>query len=704
VTAITTEADEPNANSDDIPVPTGGATITSNAAGANGAVDIGNLTVEGGGNAATFDPYVKGNFTSTDAISFPLTAVFKGNVPISVWDLASAGDGLDGGFTNIENDTTGEMPNVEATSIATFTAQTIGLAKSDTGGNFVGGYDLRTDTFPFGQQRNLIAVSGDVQSIEARSGLGNIVVGYTEVGATVSSGTIGTLEADTADQFATTGSQTFPGIDAPVVAESVAQTISFSPIDFSSGTTTNLSTYTTVPEGNILYADVGQGLLSGGSGDHPAAGIFASNYIGTVTNQGAGSDIHGPIDADAINQGLETTSSVLDPTLLTTITGSESGTATGINSVNLVDGAIIGGSVQVGPFTDALVMAPPRTFVGFDDIQTGLPANAIGSVSSTGRNAGYLEANIGADNIGSITTSGGFGMVDSRVEQPPASDLGILSADGYGIRDSRFDGGETITTVDAVGNGSLVDVRRINPAARQSASGVTYDPFSGEQLNAGNDVDLDFQITTAKPKRTGESESGVIADDLFTGGTSLGTLAAWRLGEPGNKATKNRISFGLGVSSIKVADSMYYTNITTGGIPQISIKGQMFDSSLTVAGPIGNVSIDDFKVNSSIITNGPDGTIGTINIGNIFAGTLNSSVSIGDLTVNGNFGSPDTYVAGPFNTIDVGGSVLSGSSIDVVGTLSDFVVKKNFAGLLQAKVITHKAILGHNTGKIIVTG
>jgi hypothetical protein len=684
----------------------GGVTVTANAAGRNGSVEIGDLVVEGTGTDTVFNPYVKDNFT-TGTNDEPLSATFTGNVPVSVWDLSAVSPtstATFSGFASITNNTSGEMPNVEASSIGTFTAQTIGLAKSDTGGNFVGGYDLSTNTFPFGQQRNLIAITGDAQNIEARSGLGNILVGGTPGTTTVGTGTIGTLEADTADQFATTGSQTFPGIDAPVLAQSTAQAPALVPILFSSGTAANLGTYSTAPEGNILYADVGQGLLSGGTGDHPASGLFASNYIGTVTNQGAGSDIHGPIVADAVSDGLETTHTEIDPTLLTPVVGSEPGTATAINSIDLVDGAIIGGSVMVGPFTDALVASPPRTFIGFDDPQTTLPANAIGSISSTGRYAGFLEADIGADNIGSITTSGGFGMVDSIVEQPPGSDLGTLSADGYGIRDSDFDGGQSTTAIDAVGNGSLVDVRRINPAARQSASGVTYDPFSGEQLNAGNDVDLDFQITTAKPKRVGESESGVIADSLFTGGTSLGTLNAWRLGEPGNEATANRISFGLGINSINVGNSMYYTAITTGGIPNLNVKDQMFDSSLIVAGPIGTVNIDDFKANSSITTNGPDGTIGTVNIGNIFGGDLNSSVSVGKLIVNGNFTSPDVYDAGAFNTIDVGGSVAAGSSITVGGTLTEFEVKKNFAGFLQAKVITHKAILGHNTGTIIVTG
>jgi hypothetical protein len=344
-----------------------------------------------------------------------------------------------------------------------------------------------------------------------------------------------------------------------------------------------------------------------------------------------------------------------------------------------------------------------RIDAGTIDVQTGQPVDSITSVSSVGRDAGYLETVIEADRVGSVTTSGGFGIVDSRLGQTTESTIATLSADGYGIRNSTFNGGATAESISAVGNGSLVDVRRLNPAARQSETGATYDPFSGEQLNAGNDLDLTFEISQTRPKRVGESESGVIAGDLFTGEQSLNSLTAWRLGEPSNPQSLNRISFGLSIGSIKVADSMYYTRITTGGIPQLSIKGQMFDSSLTVAGAIGNVSIDDFKANSSIIAQGPDGTIGNVDIGNIFGGTLNSSVSIGDLIVNGNFTSPDVYVAGPFNTIDVGGSVASGSSIDVVGTLSDFVVKKNFAGLLQAKAIKHKAILGHNTGKIIIT-
>jgi len=693
---IATDTMEPNSTA--VLTETSGVTITATGSGNNASVDVGDVFVEGDGTTTAFDPYDKSNFTSSGNT---LTATFNGNAPVSVWDLSASQPQNNNvvplpppttvgnaGFSSITNSTSGEMPNVEADSLGTFTAQTIGLARSDTGGNFVGDYNLRTETFPFNQQRNLIAITGDAQSIEARSGLGNILVGSVGTGHT-----LGTLEADTANQFAQNSSQTFPGIDAPVFAEGPTQDI----------TIVN-GVYSAVPQGNILSVDVGQGLLSGGTGDHPASGIFATNYIGSVVNQGAGSDIHGPIEASGNAFGLETTSFTVDPTTLTTTATSVAGSGTLIRSVDLTDGAILGGSVQTAArLTDVLPIATMRIDAGTIDVQTGQPVDSITSVSSVGRDAGYLETVIEADRVGSVTTSGGFGIVDSRLGQTTESTIATLSADGYGIRNSTFNGGATAESISAVGNGSLVDVRRLNPAARQSETGATYDPFSGEQLNAGNDLDLTFEISQTRPKRVGESESGVIAGDLFTGEQSLNSLTAWRLGEPSNPQSLNRISFGLSIGSIKVADSMYYTRITTGGIPQLSIKGQMFDSSLTVAGAIGNVSIDDFKANSSIIAQGPDGTIGNVDIGNIFGGTLNSSVSIGDLIVNGNFTSPDVYVAGPFNTIDVGGSVASGSSIDVVGTLSDFVVKKNFAGLLQAKAIKHKAILGHNTGKIIIT-
>src|SRR5690606_9040905 len=47
--------------------------------------------------------------------------------------------------------------------------------------------------------------------------------------------------------------------------------------------------------GNIFYVCVGEGLGSSGTGYPAEAGIFANGFIGTVTNQGLGSDIRGTI-------------------------------------------------------------------------------------------------------------------------------------------------------------------------------------------------------------------------------------------------------------------------------------------------------------------------------------------------------------------------------------------------------------------------
>lgn len=710
----------------------GGVTITANAKGPGGSVDLGDVGIEAGtdngalSGTTTFDPNNSPEFSTTAP---PVTAVFQGNVPINVYDLFTgnnvqftttgiAGGTITGqsgsfnetavidppvttgtvpGFTSITNNTSGEMVNVEAGSIGTFTAQTIGLAKSDVGGSVVGGYNIRSTTFPFNQQHNLIDISGDAGAIEARGGLGNILVG-----SGTSGGTIGTLEADTANKFATS-SQTFAGIDAPVFAEALTE-----PTPVTIGLNVG---YVAWPEGNILNANVGQGLMGGGTGDHPIAGVYASNFIGNVTNQGAGSDIHGPIVAAGAGGGLGPvipSAKFVTPATLNV----DLNNLNIVHDVDVTDGALLSGEVLAARLTDSLTIIRTKILsdAGSDTLYTGFPSiepeplvmNSIQTVNSTGRDAGMLETVIAGVNIGSVTTSGGFGFIDSTIQQPPQSTLATLSADGYGIRNSTFDGGINTNLIDAVGGGKLIDVRQTNPSARPSSTGIAYDPFSGELLNAGNDLDLAFRVNATKPKRIGASEAGTLAGDLFTGGLNLGTLQAWRFGEPGDTTSANRISFGLTISNIKVADSMYYTRINSGGITTTNIKGQMFNSSLAVSGPIGTVNVGFVKVNSSITSSGPDGTIGTIDVGNGFMGTLISSVSLGALIVGGDFGSTDVYDPGAFGTLDVGGSVLTGSSVLVRGTLSDLVIKKNFAGTVQAKALTHKSIKGHNTGKIII--
>ena len=148
------------------------------------------------------------------------------------------------GLDVVNNETGGEIVNVDAASVVTLEASTLGIARSSTGAA-VGGAVLN-DTFPFFNQRTLINISGNAQTIQASGDLGNILV----------AGTVGSVAADTGG-----GTSTSAGIVGPI--------------------------YATGGTGNFLSVNIGRGLPTTGTGSFAQTGIFADNGIGTITGNNA---------------------------------------------------------------------------------------------------------------------------------------------------------------------------------------------------------------------------------------------------------------------------------------------------------------------------------------------------------------------------------------------------------------------------------
>ncbi len=611
--------------------------------GGAGSIEIGTIRIGTAGAPVTFNAAAR-SFTTAAAAA--ATVILKGRRTVDVFDLV--GNNLN----SVANNTDGEIVNVEAASVGSLTATTLGVGRSKTGTE-IQSVDIKTEDEPFNANRSLINITGSAQSILARKYLGNINVG----------GTLGTLSANS-DKV--NDRKIYEGIVAPILTG-----------------------------GNLLNVNIGEGLASSGGGTFAQGGLFSHGVIVSVTNQGEGSDIRGDIVSDS------------GTTLPAVVTTDVRGTVTrtlpavrGIGAITLSNGAIIDSDILVADFADAL--ETHQTTIRLVNADLDNNANNINQISLSG-NGGIIGATIGGANVGEIEVNGGFGVIDSAFRFVAATKFEGIDTDGYGIRSSDFTGGNTVDHINVRGTGKVLDTRSYTASVRQSESSG-FDAFTGRAIAIYNDLHTFLGTSKAKPKNTFRSIAGTIDDTLFTGAQTLNTLSAWAM--RGSDQTTDiptlQFAFAQNVNSFHVTSYADGLNFTTGTVGNMSI-GNLANALITVSGLFQSLSASNIKASSTIRITGSEGRLQSLVTKRAMFGNLNVATKIDLIHIGTDLGSTTLSSSNDIGTVLIDGSILNGATLRAADEIASLNIGKNIesGGTVRARRISAQNIKGIVRGRIV---
>lgn len=590
-----------------------------------------------------------GQAPNLPANATPLTITFSGPDPISAFEITSTpdpaiGDGSllkgIGQVTAIENDTRGEIVNIHLNSLGTLaTNGSVGVTKSTTAAAVLGlvHNPLAEDTgasepwdYPFLQPRNLIRVLGNIVSITASHGIGNVYAGLITNTPPDAIPPIGTPEIPAGGPLAAVSGGNVGLITGEILA----------PV---------------VTAGSIGGVTANGGFASNGNGALGGAGLYAVGLIGNVVSNG---DFRGVIESDTGQLGLTVNGSMIG------------GTVSNYNRFDYVEDRSFRGVIAPA------LAAGPITFPTLD----------LGGITVNGNN-GIIGTLIAADHIGPIIVSShGFGIFDSRINMLGEGTLVSLTTGGYGIRASTINGGASLGPLTALGDGTVVPTTDFSPSVRTSDQGVLFDPGTGIPISFLNDIDTYLGTNTGTHMTPGVSDTGVIEDSTFLGSRDLTSVSAWSVRGRNLSAglvlspdPNFRPVFTIQASVFNVANRIGSFNVsgpvdgldvTTGRTSKFRFGGDVAGLNMTVAGPIGNLVFNGSLLSDSFINaTGPNGKIGSITIHGSLEGGIRATERIGQVRIDGSLVG---NITGLFlGSLKLGGGIGNGSlTIDSnVGTI-----------------------------------
>lgn len=627
----------------------------------NGGVEIGEINLNSTGRTITqaADP-TTGIITITVAarrageginvppdLLSPVDVIMKGPATIDVLDLSSTGT-----IDSIENRTAGELVNITATNIADISAETIGLAQGHTGvgkhrnGNAVLGGAALDGALggPALGQRNAVQVSGILRSARARQGLGNIWV----------TGLIGSIVPNSNGRNV---KGVHEGINGPIVA---------------------------LGQGRILNVDIGEGLLPSGTGTVPQSGLFAGTQIDSIIGRSA--DIRGDI--------------------IVGFAGTPTGTgASAIGSIELNGGAIINADIGVVDNV-ALWQEPFSTVTGFtgpeidDTVRT--PVFEIGELTLEG-NGGIIGSTFRVADMGPIKIAGGFGFINSTIDFPSTGTAAGIDTTGYGIRDSQVFGGTIIQSIVARGTGKRIATTSFTPSVRQSQGKEGFDPYTGQQYNELNDLHRYLGTSEKTPKIKGISNDGIIEDSQFAAGEELGRISAYRI--LGRQRT-TRVQFGNQIREVNVTDVVDRLQLSTGRLRSFRTGNNITNSLIGVAGQLDSMNIGGtLKGTTTVRVTGAQGRLIKLETKRGLFGTVSVVNNVGSIRVGTDLGSSLTRGLANIDTLNVGGSILSGARVRFEnGTMTNLTVAGDIQedAVVAVKSLTNQSIGGDIFGDIVI--
>jgi hypothetical protein len=746
-------------------VSTSGLSVSASTSGAAvGTAEVGEIDLTGGlgeglitlPNGAPSLPVAPGPFANvTTILPQPVNIAITGG-HLDIYDITNAAGGT---IDSITNDTGGDILNMNTGDVGTLSdsAGNLGSTTSSTGQavQAVNQIIAGGTVYPFNNQHVGIVI-GNVATISAGKSIGNILA----------SGVIGTITANT---LGNSNPALFYGIDGPIVANgfvtppgttTTANTTAAAGVTITKngdGSTTTVTIangvattvvsapipagLTFVPEVSIVQVNIGNGILSSGTGAASQAGIYASSGIVSVTGNNA--DIRGNI-----------------------ISASDDTTAQSwIGKITLNNGSIIDANIEVlSTFAESLEYSGGGVLPSFAPQSQTTPFSYIGSITTNG-NGGIIGTYIVAPNIGKVTVNaGGFGILNTDFYVNGDGIIDTVSAAGYGLRLDNFNSG-SIRNLIATGNGSAIPLTAFDPGVQSSQP--TDGSFAANSTGFGPNplTDLEAFIlgdpASQQPASPSGLTTGVIEEIDAEGSSTLGNITAFEL-------VGSNIAFAQSIGTINITSSIIPyviqapdidvvpnttiltalgTAITTGGLKSLTVGGDVVELDLQVAGksgPIiigGNLSayinpLASISGDSEIFIKGPSGDITSINVygsvttganiiiqgvaGSIVIGSPNKKgVSTGDfsgnLTIQGDHPAPAVITL-----LEIFGSIIGGN-FDIIGTVGtinvahsltgDFTVDGNLGTLIVGSDAFHSGdVLGGtftvegNVGNISVTG
>jgi len=516
-------------------------------------------------------------------------------------------------FTHIINSTPGEIVTVMGESIGILQAQNLGTPMQSTPAAIVGRTILAPGAaYPYLDQTTGILVADIVQA-KSNGQIGNLIVSQPLVALAIQNllfdprlvinvtDNFGSIERLNANANNKPLGNAFEGITGPVLAQ---QPLATPPPN----------------SGHIGDVSIGAGILPSGTGNLARAGLFADGRIGTVRGKKT-ADIRGNIISR--------------------------------NSVGRIDlvngGSIINSNIEIlATLADAREFDNIRATVGDNDsVET--PTFEIGQITLTGDakgrtnprrpkpqfRGGIIGSFISAPDIGpTILKGGSFGIINSAYSVPGAGVMSKFQTDGYGLRDVIITAGARVGDMIAQGNGSSLSSRVFTDDVRQSET-TDIDPFFQFAPNALTDIHKFLGTSKNTPTLSGITDTGIIAGVSVQASRDLNSLVAWKV--VGNSDSEPAtFNFANHIKKIQVAQDMFNVDIITGQLDKFTVGHDVINLNMTVAGPIGTISIGhDYDIRSRIHAIGNDGTIDSIFVGHDLDGNMSAENTVGKLKVNG---------------------------------------------------------------------
>jgi len=248
---------------------------------------------------------------------------------------------------------------------------------------------------------------------------------------------------------------------------------------------------------------------------------------------------------------------------------------------------------------------------------------------------GIIGSYFSGSDIGStILKAGSFGIINSVYATPGNGVINKFQTDGYGLRNVVIFAGARIGDIIAQGNGQSISTAVFTDDVRQSET-ETIDPFFGTAPTALTDLHKFLGTSKNTPTLEGITDAGIIAGVSAAASRDLNSLIAWKL--VGNSDNDPAVfNFANHIKKIQIAEDIFDVSITTGQLDLFKVGHDVINLDMTVAGPIGIISIGhDYEVRSRIHAIGPDGTIDSIFVGHDLDGNISAENSVGFLRING---------------------------------------------------------------------
>jgi hypothetical protein len=617
------------------------------------AVSIGAITVEGSAGQAVVTNEITGELELDEATD-PLIVSFSGSQEVDILDI------IGGQFTTISNRTGGELVSVTATSIGNLVSDgRIGVPRNTTGMGVMP-ITVVTDVYPFDSQRTGIVVAGDVVSVRADEGLGNLII----------EGTVGSINAN-ADRRNTTGG--FEGVMAPI--------------------------YTGA---DLMSINIGEGVAPSGSGSMSRAGLYSVGRINNVTNQDGG-NIWGDVISNTGIDSIRLTNGSLINTQIGTFGLLEYAAAPSFGGA-LVDFETID---EDGNRIDDVEIGSIQLTGDGGIIGSYIAGGDMGTITVSG---GYGIVSSGIQNVGDSTidaiTADGFGILGTYVQA--AQSLGSLTATGRGQWLSIADYSDAVLYAD---KGLFYDPlfnTRLNVLSDLSFA------FTAN----------DYRGTTDLAPAGFDGIAGQINASSANGVVSLGSVRAQRIVATTFDFANEIGSITTSPSVDNDPTSVRDVTIVTGNLGRFHHGSDVMSLSLTVAGEISSVNIKGSLLGTSIIrATGPHGNIGQVNVGGDMIGSLFADGTIGRVKIGGDLTGTITaqgqYVTRGYTLggLNVGGSfvgslsVINGDAgaVDINGSLGNTVLNGDqlyIGGDLRSLKVgdARSAVVDYLAADVIVLG